>query len=552
MRIALCQINTTVGDFDGNRDRILAAASEARRAGARLALFPELAISGYPPEDLLLRRDFLSAQDQALRTLTEAVPPDLAVLLGTFENNDDKVEGRPLWNAASLIDDGLCRVVARKCLLPTYDVFDETRYFQPWPDPEQNIVEFGGLRLGVTICEDAWNDAEFFDQRLYGLDPVARMAQSGVDLIVNLSASPWDRRRGSEEGKDRFRLKMLKAAAERHQTRIVFCSQVGANVGMLFDGGSTGVGPKGLAVEPVAFEEVVQIIDLDAEWNLAAPEIPLVEMHRRALTVGIRDYAEKFGIERAVVGLSGGIDSAVTATLAVDALGADRVDGFAMPSRYSSDHSRADAHALAKNLGMSCDELSIDGVHQAYEQMLEPLDAVSGLAGENLQSRIRGALLMAVANSRRAVALATGNKSELAVGYCTLYGDTNGALAPIGDLWKTEVWDLARHLNADRERIPISSIEKPPSAELRPDQADTDSLPPYDRLDVILKSLVERLNDCHTVAERTGEELDTVREIYRKVAFNEFKRMQIPPALRVSERSWVGRRMPASHRFLGL
>ncbi|MGE3880758.1 MAG: NAD+ synthase [Planctomycetota bacterium] len=553
MIVALCQLDPTVGDFAGNRQKILAAAVEARRQGAHLAIFSELVLCGYPPEDLLLRDGFLGAHDAALAELAAALPPDLPVLLGCLERNAGASRGgRRLFNAVALCEDGIATIVARKSLLPTYDIFDEERFFESWPHPERNVVKIGGRRFGVTICEDAWNDASFFEQRIYEVDPVAVLAGEGVDVLVNLSASPWNRRGRDDEGKERFRHRMLRAAVERHGRPFLFCNQVGGNVGFQFDGGSLAVGAEGLAFAPRFFEEGVFLVDLDAKWRHQPSWRPLIEMQHAAIVQGIRAYCGKFGFRDVVIGLSGGIDSALVAALAVDALGPEHVAGVAMPSTFSSDHSVRDARALAENLGIRLHEVPIRGLQSAFGDALADVfrDTTAGVAEENLQARTRGTLLMAYANKFGALLLTTGNKSECAVGYCTLYGDMNGALAPIADLWKTEVWAMARWINRERERIPRASIEKPPSAELRENQLDTDSLPPYPALDPVLRMLVEEDRPVAEVAERSGMDRALVQSLFRKVQTAEFKRYQYAPTFRVSERCWDGRRMPVSHRFL--
>ncbi|MCB9884199.1 MAG: NAD+ synthase [Planctomycetes bacterium] len=547
MKIALCQIDTTVGDFAGNVAKVVAFAARARSLGAELAVFPELAVCGYPPEDLLTSRAFLAAHDHALQELGAAVPADLPVLVGCVERNPSAAQGggRPLHNAVALLHGGEVRIVARKSLLPTYDVFDESRYFEPWQRPQENVVAIAGTRVGVVVCEDGWNDERFFGERHYALDPVERVVAAGAQLVVNLSASPWSL------GKETLRQRMVEAAAARHGVPMIYVNLVGGDVELQFDGGSLAVKATGVACQPVLFAEALQIVDTDAPWNEVPPTCAAPPMHHAAIVQGIRAYAEKFGFPRALIGLSGGIDSALTAALAVDALGAANVAGIAMPSAHSSGHSVADALQLADNLGIVCHQLPIEPLRVAFEQALAPVFAGTepGLAEENLQARIRGTLLMAYANKHGHLLLTTGNKSESAVGYCTLYGDTNGALAPIADLWKTEVWALSRWLNRDGERIPWNSIEKPPSAELRPDQLDTDSLPPYPELDPVLRLLVEEQVPVAEIALRTGMAREVVAELQRKVQASEFKRYQYPPTLRVSERCWSGRRMPVSHRF---
>jgi len=547
MKVALCQIDTTVGDFAGNVERIVDYTKQATAAGAELAVFPELAVCGYPAEDLLLRPEFLGAHDTELQELAAAVPPRLPVLVGCLLRNE-KAEvsgGRPLFNAVVLIQAGEFRIVARKCLLPTYDVFDESRYFEPWREPRRNLVVIDGHRVGVAICEDGWNDAEFFGQRQYALDPVEEIVEAGVEFVVNLSASPW------ALGKDVFRQRMAVAAARRHGVPMICVNLVGANVELQFDGASFAAGPQGCAFESTVFMEAMEVVDTAETWQLAPTARPDSEMHWRALVQGIRGHARKFGLPHAVIGLSGGVDSALTATLAVDALGPENVVGLAMPSIYSSDHSLEDARVLARNLGIECHVLPIEPLQSTYDQVLQPVFAGTepGIAEENLQSRIRGALLMAFSNKHGHLVLATGNKSECAVGYCTLYGDTNGGLAPIADLWKTEVWALARWINRDGERIPTRTIEKPPSAELRPGQLDVDSLPAYRELDPMLRLLVEEELSVGEVATRTGLPRERVAAMYGRVQLAEFKRYQYPPTLRVSDRCWSGRRLPVSHRY---
>ncbi len=549
MRVALCQLNTTVGDLAGNAARIVTMAQSARAQGAELAVFPELATCGYPPEDLLVRPEFLRAHERALQQLAKDVPADLPVLLGCVATNETAraTGGRPLHNAAAWLFGGKVRIVARKSLLPTYDVFDEGRYFEPWREPARNIVDHGGHRIGVVICEDGWNDEEFFTERQYPIDPVQEVVRAGAEFVVNLSASPWNL------GKDAFRGRMVAFAAHRHAVPMLYANLVGGNITLQFDGGSLAVSQNGFAFVPVQWEEALHVVDTGkhSEWRHALVARPAPEMHARAIIQGIRDHAHKFGLPRAVIGLSGGIDSAVVAALAVDALGRDNVVGVAMPSRYSSDHSVEDARALAHNLGIEFHVLPIEPLQDTFEKALQPVFAGTqpGLAEENLQSRTRGALLMAFSNKRGHALLTTGNKSECAVGYCTLYGDTCGALAPVADLWKTEVWELARFLNRDGVRIPIRSIEKPPSAELRPGQLDTDSLPPYHELDPVLKLLVESELSVVDAAARTGMARERVADLFAKIQATEFKRSQYPPTIRVSGRCWEGRCMPISHRY---
>ncbi|MCA8949963.1 MAG: NAD+ synthase [Planctomycetes bacterium] len=546
MKIALCQIDTTVGDFAGNAAKIVAFAERAAAAAADVAVFPELAVCGYPPEDLLLRQAFAERHDAALAEIAARAPRELDLLVGCIAANVDASSGaRPLHNAVAHVHGGGHRIVARKTLLPTYDVFDESRYFEAWRAPESNIVELHGMRVGIVICEDGWNDATFFDRRLYAIDPVERVVAAGAELVVNVSASPWS------AGKVAFRGRMVEAAAVRHGVPMVYVNLVGGDVELQFDGGSLAVKPTGAALQPVVFAEALQVVDTAAPWTEDVVAPPTEQAHHGAIVQGIAAYVRKFGFDSCVIGLSGGIDSALVATLAVDALGADKVVGVGMPSSYSSEHSVADARALAQNLGIGFHVLPIAPLQQAFDGVLDPVfeSKEFGVAEENLQSRIRGTLLMAYANKHGHLLLTTGNKSETAIGYCTLYGDTNGALAPIADLWKTEVWALARWLNRDGVRIPVSSIEKPPSAELRPDQLDTDSLPPYDVLDPVLESLVVHERSVAATAELTGMARAEVARLFAMVQNVEFKRYQFAPTLRLSERCWPGRRMPVAHRY---
>ncbi|MFO1076842.1 MAG: NAD+ synthase [Planctomycetota bacterium] len=547
MRIALCQIDPTVGDFAGNARKIVDFSARAAAASAELAVFPELGVCGYPAEDLLLGAAFRAEHDATLQRLATAVPPALPVLIGCITPNTEAATtgGRPLHNAVALLHGGKVRVVARKCLLPTYDVFDESRYFEPWRAPAANLLDVGGRRIGIAICEDGWNDEEFFERRIYALDPVERLVRSGAEIVVNLSASPWS------VGKEDFRQRMVAFAARRHAVPMVYVNMVGGDVELQFDGGSLAVGPRGFAFQPVLFEEALHVVDTAADWTEQVAPQPVPAMQHAAIVQGIRAYVRKFGFRRAVIGLSGGIDSALVAAFAVDALGRENVAGIAMPSTYSSDHSTADAEHLAKNLGIEFHTLPIAPLQRAFGTVLGPIlaDAAGTFAEENLQSRMRGALLMAFSNARGHLLLTTGNKSECAVGYCTLYGDTNGAIAPIADLWKTEVWELSRWLNRDGERIPERSISKPPSAELRPGQLDSDSLPPYEVLDPVLRLLVEQNLSVAETAARTGMARADVAALHAKVQNAEFKRYQYPPTVRVSERCWSGRRMPVAHRF---
>ncbi len=555
MKLGLCQIDTTIGDFAGNIERIVAAADQAHRRGARLAVFPELALCGYPPVDLLLKATFREACRRALDALAQRCPRGVAILVGTIADNPEKARGaKPLHNAAALVHAGTWKIVARKCLLPTYDVFDERRYFEPGPDPLQNLLKFEGVRIGVTICEDIWNDKTFWNARLYPIDPVEELVEAGARAIVNLSASPWS------QGKEVVRYRMLRNTAQRHGVPVVFVNQVGAQTGLIFDGGSLAVEPRNglVAFEPTYFDERTEVVDLDALSGRGAGG-PFVEprpqdrvaMIHRALVVGIRAYFSKMGFTRAVIGLSGGIDSSVTACLAAAALGPEQVVGLSMPSRYSSEHSRQDAAALAQNLGIRLETVSIEPMFAAYRAALAPLfgDRPEDVTEENLQARIRGAILMAFSNKFGHLVLTTGNKSECSMGFATLYGDTCGGLAVLADVWKTDVYELARFINRGGEKIPANVLVKPPSPELRPGHLTSDSLPPFAVLDPVLRALVEDEAGPEEAAAATGAPVELCREIQRRLYRAEYKRQQFPPALRVSRRAWVGRQYPIVHRF---
>jgi NAD+ synthase (glutamine-hydrolysing) len=559
-RIALAQIDTTVGDFDGNAARIRDRAARARALGASLVVFPELALCGYPPRDFLDMPDFLDRAARALAAL--AAPAEwsrgIAVVLGFPEH----VAGAPppsVYNAVALVDGGRLVAVGRKSLLPTYDVFDETRYFLASERSTAADAESVGLRIGLSICEDVWNDKRFWDRPRYERDPIAELTADGAALVVNASASPY------ALGKPALRERMLSAAARRHEAAIAYVNQVGGNDALVFDGGSMLVGRDGaiLARAPL-FEEALLVVDQDGgnpivERGAGVPptargvDDAAADEVYRALVLGVRDYARKCGFERAVLGLSGGIDSALTACVAVDALGRENVLGVAMPSRYSSDHSREDALALAENLGMPFREISIEPMHAAF---LDRLVASLGhplcdLAAQNVQARIRGQVLMALSNEQGSLCLSTGNKSELAVGYCTLYGDMAGGLAVIGDVPKTLVYRVARAANAraGRELVPERTFTKPPSAELKPGQVDQDSLPPYDVLDDILAAYIEERQPAEAIVAR-GHPEEVVRRVLRMVIASEYKRRQAAPVLKVTAKAFgEGRRLPIAHGY---
>jgi NAD+ synthase (glutamine-hydrolysing) len=554
-------VNTTVGDFAGNAAKIREASRLARGAGAALVIFPELAISGYPPRDFLDMPEFLERAGRTLRELAEPAEwsRGLALVVG-FPEVAAAAPPPGVYNAAALIEDGRVAAIGRKSLLPTYDVFDETRYFVPAPRSTAASAESVGLRLGLSVCEDIWNDKRFWINPRYDRDPISELREAGSSLVVNISASPYG------TGKPALRERMVSASAVRHSAGIAYVNQVGGNDALVFDGGSMLVGADGavLARAPL-FEEVVVVVGVDGAGQevhalpgaprlpaQAGPDAEADEVYR-ALVLGLRDYARKCGFRAAVIGLSGGIDSALTACLAAEALGAADVFGVAMPSRYSSAHSREDAAALARNLGVRFGEVPIEPMHAAYlgslgDALGQPL---CDLAAQNVQARIRGQILMAISNQEGSLCLSTGNKSELAVGYCTLYGDMAGGLAVIGDLPKTLVYRVARAANAraGRELIPERTFVKPPSAELKPEQTDQDSLPPYDQLDDILAAYIEERLSFEAIVAR-GHAPEVVRRVLRMVIASEYKRRQAAPVLKVTAKAFgEGRRFPIAHGY---
>ncbi|MEM8544381.1 MAG: NAD+ synthase, partial [Cyanobacteria bacterium P01_H01_bin.119] len=496
MKIVIAQLNPTIGDLEGNAAKILDAARQSVSEGADLMLTPELALCGYPPRDLLLRPGFIAAMGERLRQLAIALPQEIAVLVGLATANPDAAQQgqKPLFNSAALVQNGTITKVFHKRLLPTYDVFDEDRYFEP--GAQLNPFQLGGVTVGVTICEDLWNDEEFWGRRQYEADPIAELTEYGVNFVVNLSASPFN------AGKQALREEILRHAAQRYRCPIVYTNQVGGNDDLIFDGSSVAVNRAGATVlrsRPFAPDLALLTYDRDSQdfqpGAIAPPQLTEEAEIWSALVLGVRDYARKCGFTQAVLGLSGGIDSALVAAIAAEALGADNVLGVLMPSPYSSGHSVQDAAALADNLGIRTETLSIGELMGGYDQTLANLfsGTTFGVAEENIQSRIRGNLLMAIANKFGHLLLSTGNKSEMAVGYCTLYGDMNGGLAVIADVPKTQVYALCRWLNrGETPVIPTHIIDKPPSAELKPDQKDADSLPSYEVLDDILRRLIQR------------------------------------------------------------
>jgi NAD+ synthase (glutamine-hydrolysing) len=542
MRIALAQLNPTIGDLQGNAAQILAAAQGMD--DVQLLLTPELSLCGYPPRDLLLDPGFAGAAINRLHHLATELPPNLAVLVGlpTPAGQD----GKPLHNSIALLREGKVEQLFHKQLLPTYDVFDENRYFQAGFG--HNYFEVAGQKVGVTICEDLWNDEAFWGKRQYLANPIEQLADHDVDIIVNLSASPYT------VGKQQVREAMLQHLAQSYEYPIVYVNQVGANDDLVFDGGSIAFDRQGnLVCRGKSFQPDLIVIEFTKDLEPSTIQ-PLSDSSDQeiwsALVLGVRDYAAKCGFQKALLGLSGGIDSALVAAIAVEALGAERVLGVLMPSPYSSDHSITDAMAVAKLLGIETMTLPIEGLMKEFANTLAPLFTGTefGIAEENIQSRIRGTLLMGIANKFGHLLLSTGNKSEMAVGYCTLYGDMNGGLAAIADVPKTRVFSLCRWLNREQLTIPTQIIEKPPSAELRPGQVDQDSLPPYDVLDAILEGMVCDHKSVEQLVQQ-GFARETVVKIALLVKRAEFKRRQAPPGLKITDRAFgTGWRMPIAAR----
>ncbi|MEG3840501.1 NAD+ synthase [Microcoleus sp. herbarium14] len=580
MKIAIAQLNPTIGDIFGNSHLILEASKKATVEGANLLLTPELSLIGYPPRDLLIDPSFIAAAGAQLQQLAQALPPELAVVVGTALPNANavKVGGKSLFNSAVLLQNGAVKQVFHKRLLPTYDVFDEDRYFEPGEN--SNYLTLGELKIGVTICEDLWNNEEFWGKRSYAGDPVSDLAKLGVDLVVNLSASPYS------VGKRGVRSAMLQHSATRCGIPIVYANQVGGNDDIIFDGSSFAVNRKGDLIQVLAaFETDFGVLEYDAaKQDLVArnlqkaaeietaplsfyPAEPDAEIWA-ALVLGVRDYVRKCGFSKVVLGLSGGIDSALVAAIASCAIGPENVLGVLMPSPYSSDHSVNDALELARNLGIAIEMLSIGDLMKTYDRTLADLfvNTTFGIAEENIQSRIRGNLLMAISNKFGHLLLSTGNKSEMSVGYCTLYGDMNGGLAVISDVPKTRVYSLCQWLNSGgyvgavspcppspypppspplgKEIIPVNIISKAPSAELKPGQVDQDSLPAYDVLDDILQRLIEQHESAEQIVT-AGHDEAVVKRVVKLVMQSEFKRRQAAPGLKISDRAFgTGWRMP--------
>ena len=553
MKIALAQLNTIVGDCEGNLARVLSSLERAREEGVDLVVFPEQTLPGYPAEDLLEREDFIDQVQDVFERAVQACQ-GMAMVLGTIVRTGCP-EGKPIYNSAALVQDGEVLGFQHKTLLPTYDVFDEARYF--CPAREHSVFEFKGRKLALAICEDLWNRPGFCVENMYDIDPVEKWVVDGeADLVIAISASPFSL------GRPRFRRRLLGEIASSNGVDLVYCNLVGGNTSLVFDGTSIALGAESeLLSQASSFDEDFVVFDLPgrAEETGTTPAVAVaedssgedLEQAFGALVLGTRDYLHKSGFRKAVLGLSGGIDSALTAVVAAAALGPENVIGVTMPSRYSSGGSVSDSRQLADNLGVVLEEIPIEPI---FSSVLETLDPVfkgleENVTEENIQARIRGLLLMALSNKFNALLLTTGNKSELAVGYCTLYGDMSGGLAVISDVPKTLVYRVSEWLNRDAEVIPGAIIEKPPSAELRPDQKDTDSLPSYDVLDAILEAYVEEGRGLRELVE-LGFEEETVAGILRMVDLNEYKRLQAAPGLRITSKAFgPGRRFPVVKRL---
>jgi NAD+ synthetase len=542
MKVALAQINPTVGDFAGNEAKILTAYRRGVEAGAFIVLCPELSITGYPPRDLLLKKSFLARNLDVLNRLAGATGKT-GLLVGYVGKNEVQ-PGRETTNSVALLQNGKIIATRTKTLLPTYDVFDEDRYFEP---ATKNLpVDFDGGQIGMTICEDIWNDEDFWSVRRYQHNPPVELAEAGAKIIFNISASPW------HLGKNKTRFEMLRGIAHKTGKPVVFCNQVGGNDELIFDGSSVVFNANGdLIAQGKWFEEDFIVVDTDSSTVIQPIALGTEEAIYKALVLGLRDYFYKCGFKSAVLGLSGGIDSALTACLAVSALGKENVRGVSLPSQFSSQHSLDDARLLAERLGIQYDVVPIKKAFDITREQLGPLFAgkPEDTTEENLQARLRGVILMALSNKFGSLLLTTGNKSEIAVGYCTLYGDMAGGLAVISDVPKTMVYRVAKWINRQTEIIPSSSITKPPSAELRLNQCDQDSLPPYDILDAILDLYVVQGKSTPDIAAAGFDEA-TVRKVIRLIDLSEYKRRQAAPGLKVTTKAFgVGRRIPIAQRY---
>ncbi|MGL4399899.1 MAG: NAD+ synthase [Luteolibacter sp.] len=545
MKVGIAQINAVIGDFPGNVKRILAAYRECLEAGAELVVTPELSLVGYPPRDLVFKSQFVPKCLQALDYLAGEIR-EVPLLVGYVDHHHPAHPGKPFRNAAAWLENGEIQHRVWKTLLPTYDVFDERRYFEPGDSSEP--ILWKGHRIGVTICEDIWTE-DYLQRPFYDRDPVDELAAKGIDLLLNLSASPF------HLGKPLLRRAMIGGVARKAKVPVVYCNSIGANDQLVFDGHSLVTDANGgLVAQLPGFEETCEVVD---PFSLIERDAPLDSGDARqlyqALVLGVRDYVTKCGFTSVCLGLSGGIDSALTAAIAADALGPENVRGLTMPSPYSSRGSVDDSFALARNLGIRCDEVPIRNAFEAVKATMQPVfeGKPEDVTEENIQARLRGLMLMALSNKENHLLLTTGNKSELAVGYCTIYGDMCGGLAVISDLPKCKVYEVSRWINREREIIPWNTIDKPPSAELRPDQKDQDTLPPYETLDAILELYVEHQLSSDEIISRGFEET-TVRWIQRRVDLNEWKRHQAAPGIRVTSKAFgIGRRMPIVQRFVG-
>jgi NAD+ synthetase len=542
MKIHVGQMNSTVGAIESNREKIEAIYRDGVEAGAQIVLVPELAVTGYPPRDLLDRKMFVDA-NLGVRDRLAAMTGETALVFGCVEPSEIPV-GKPLRNVAVVAQGG--RIVHRqfKTLLPTYDVFDELRWFEPADGV--SVMRLFGRTIGVSVCEDYWFADEQKGRRLYSVNPVEPLARGGAEILLNISASPFN------VGKREARFRLFRDIAVRYRLPLVYCNQVGGNDELLFDGGSVAISAEGATVWCArSFVEESAMVRLSGAPCEAVPPMSEVEEISGALVLGLRDYARKCGFSRAVIGVSGGIDSAVVAALAVEALGAENVTAISMPSQFSSEGSVADARALCENLGIAMLVVPIADIYRAYRTQFDTMfgDSTFDVTDENVQARIRGNLLMAWSNKTGALLVTTGNKSELAVGYCTLYGDMAGGLSLLGDVYKTTVYQLAEWLNREREIVPRATLDKPPSAELRPNQTDQDSLPPYSVLDAILKLYIEELHDADQIIDE-GYERALVERVTRLVDGAEFKRQQAAPTIRVTTKAFgSGRLMPIAQRW---
>jgi NAD+ synthase (glutamine-hydrolysing) len=544
VKIALGQINPTVGDFSGNSQKIIEFSKRALDQGAHLIAFPELCVCGYPARDMVERPAFVARNQETVEKIAAAVP-GIGIVCG-FVTPASAETGKSVMNSAALLKDGKIQFLQSKMLLPTYDVFDEMRNFAP--AKSQEVVDVCRHRMALTICEDAWNDKTYWPRRLYSVDPVEELVRAGADFILNISASPY------QLGKRKVREDMLAAIARHHRKPVILVNQIGGNDSVIFDGSSMAINPDGQVVaRALSFEEDLVCIDLETLLGDLHPQNrDRIAVAYQALVLGTRDYVRKCGFKKVALGLSGGIDSALVACIAVDALGKENVTGIGMPSPYSSPGSVEDARALAENLGIKFEVIPISGMFSAFRETMK--NAFAGqpedVTEENMQSRIRGNVLMAYSNKSNHLILTTGNKSELAVGYSTLYGDMAGALSVISDVPKTMVYKLAAHVNATGPRIPQATIDKPPSAELRPDQVDQDTLPPYEVLDQILEDYVEDLKTVKQISKERKLDKELVLKIVRMIERSEYKRQQAPLGLKITEKAFgVGRRFPIAARY---